>query len=189
MPVGSRRAESDERSRLGTRIRQRRTHRRLTLDELADLTGLSKTQLSRIETGGRRPSVDALMTIAKALGTNAGQLLAERVAKDYAARSQLIVRGDAKVVAEGGTDGGILRSLVIEMPVPGLTAETVNHDGELCVHVVSGEMRIRSGKKERVVAQGDTLHLSGRQTHRMSSASRQAVKALVVAAIPSLAPK
>ena len=74
--------------------------RQLSLDELSALTGLSKPQLSRIETGDRQPSVGALMQIAKALGTNPGQLLAENLVRSRGvARAWTPIVGDIDVTA------------------------------------------------------------------------------------------
>jgi len=49
-------------------VRVRRRQLRMTLAELSGLTGLTESMLSRIETGDRRPSIEAQMKIARGLG-------------------------------------------------------------------------------------------------------------------------
>lgn len=49
-------------------LRAIRKKRGMTLKQLGDLTGLSESYISLIETMERRPSVDAAKRIAKALG-------------------------------------------------------------------------------------------------------------------------
>ncbi|MFE2941855.1 helix-turn-helix domain-containing protein [Streptomyces sp. NPDC059255] len=57
------------------RIRSLRTARGWSLDNLAERVGISPSQLSRIETGHRRISLDQLTAIASALGTSLDQLV------------------------------------------------------------------------------------------------------------------
>mgnify|MGYP000858227866 CR=1 FL=1 len=56
------------------RIRDVRELRKLTLDDLAELTGISRPQLHRIEHGKSNPSAHALISIAKSLSVSADYL-------------------------------------------------------------------------------------------------------------------
>jgi len=60
---------------IGRRIRQLRTARGLTLDELAGAVDRAPSQLSMIETGKREPKLTLLQAIARALGTTIDALL------------------------------------------------------------------------------------------------------------------
>ena len=60
---------------IGRRIRQLRTARGMTLDELAGTVGRAPSQLSMIENGRREPKLTLLRTIARALGTTLDALL------------------------------------------------------------------------------------------------------------------
>lgn len=60
---------------IGRRIRQLRTARGMTLDELATAVERAPSQLSMIETGKREPKLTLLRSIARALGTSIDQLL------------------------------------------------------------------------------------------------------------------
>lgn len=74
-------ADEPERARfkaaLGRRIRDARKRVGLTQGELADAAGVSKTYVFELETRGANPSLDALWTIARALGTGARDLVPE----------------------------------------------------------------------------------------------------------------
>ena len=59
--------EHPEIPKIGERMRNRRTALGMTLDELADRTGLSKGFLSQIERSLSSPSIDSLSLIASAL--------------------------------------------------------------------------------------------------------------------------
>ncbi|WP_414781269.1 helix-turn-helix domain-containing protein, partial [Escherichia coli] len=54
---------------IGKRIRQLRTARGMTLDELAAAVGRAPSQMSMIETGRREAKLTLLQAIARALGT------------------------------------------------------------------------------------------------------------------------
>ena len=60
---------------IGRRIRQLRTERRMTLDELAGAVERAPSQLSMIENGRREPKLTLLRSIARALGTTLDALL------------------------------------------------------------------------------------------------------------------
>ena len=59
---------------LGDYLREQRVANRLSLRQLAEVTGVSNPYLSQIERGLRRPSADVLQSIAKALRLSAEQL-------------------------------------------------------------------------------------------------------------------
>jgi osmotically inducible protein OsmC len=70
-------AAEPELERLAGRLRELRLERRQTLDELSALSGLSKTYLSRIESGDRRPSLGALVALARAWDVALASLFAQ----------------------------------------------------------------------------------------------------------------
>ena len=53
--------------KIGKRIRQARTERKLSQEELAELSKLSSTYIGRLERGEKTPSIDTLVTLADSL--------------------------------------------------------------------------------------------------------------------------
>ena len=51
----------------GNRVRELRLASGLKQDEFADKCGFARSYMSRVETGGANPSLDAIQTIATAL--------------------------------------------------------------------------------------------------------------------------
>lgn len=49
----------------------------MTQEEFSDYCGFARTYMSRIETGGANPSLDAIYTLAVGLDVSLGQLLAD----------------------------------------------------------------------------------------------------------------
>ena len=69
-----RRVASTKRN-IGKIIREQRKHIPLTLSQLAEVSGVSKAHLGRIEQGLRQPSTRTLQKIAKPLGFDLYELL------------------------------------------------------------------------------------------------------------------
>jgi transcriptional regulator with XRE-family HTH domain len=53
-------------NQVGPRLKQVRTRRRLTLTGVAETTGISKSMLSRLENGQRRPTLELLLALSQA---------------------------------------------------------------------------------------------------------------------------
>lgn len=69
--------EADVDSRIGARIRALRVGRGLTLDGLAQLAGVSRAMLSRIERGESSPTAQLLNKVCGGLGTTLSLLFAD----------------------------------------------------------------------------------------------------------------
>ena len=57
---------------IGSQVRELRQRKGLTLQNVSDLTGLSKPLLSQIENNIASPPIATLLKISKALGVNIG---------------------------------------------------------------------------------------------------------------------
>jgi transcriptional regulator with XRE-family HTH domain len=68
------RAVKPLRIRFGHRVRDLRRATGLSQEEFAEKCGFARTYMSRIETGGANPSLDAIQTLATALKTPLGEL-------------------------------------------------------------------------------------------------------------------
>ncbi|MEN5094417.1 helix-turn-helix transcriptional regulator [Pseudomonas protegens] len=65
------------RHRFGHRIRELRLATGMTQEAFADRCGFARTYMSRIETGGANPSLDAIQTLADALAIDLAALFAD----------------------------------------------------------------------------------------------------------------
>jgi transcriptional regulator with XRE-family HTH domain len=63
---------------VGARLKRLRTQRQLTLTGVAESTGISKSTLSRLETGGRRPTLELLLALSHAYRVPLDDLVAAR---------------------------------------------------------------------------------------------------------------
>lgn len=60
-----------------TRVRELRTKKGWTIDQLADVTGMSRGFISQIENEKRDPSAETLSELAKAFDVRVSQLIAD----------------------------------------------------------------------------------------------------------------
>lgn len=65
------------RHRFGHRIRELRLATGMTQEAFADRCGFARTYMSRIETGGANPSLDAIKVLADALKVDLSALFAD----------------------------------------------------------------------------------------------------------------
>jgi transcriptional regulator with XRE-family HTH domain len=65
------------RHRFGHRVRELRIAKGMTQETFADYCGFARTYMSRIETGGANPSLDAIKVLADALSVSLAELFAD----------------------------------------------------------------------------------------------------------------
>ncbi len=113
---------------IGRRIRQLRTERSMTLDELATAVGRAPSQLSMIENGRREAKLSLLQAIARALGTSLDALLAAE---------PLDERATMEIALERAMRGPTFQSLGI---APFRVGKTVPDDALRALLALQGEI-------------------------------------------------
>ncbi|MDQ3974749.1 MAG: XRE family transcriptional regulator [Actinomycetota bacterium] len=137
----------------------------LSLTELAAKTGISASTLSRLESGERRVTIDALERIATALGTTAAAVLAD------AAREDRLLLPTPAVELAGGLTGLVLRveddgrSLLLVTVPARPVSHTAVHPGTEWLHVLRGQLRLRVGQRRLDMQPGQTAQFATTQPH------------------------
>jgi transcriptional regulator with XRE-family HTH domain len=161
---------SEDRVRVGARLRASRQAQRLTIEQLASATNLTKGFVSRVERDETSPSVATLVTICQVLSLPIGSLFKE-------AETEVVKLADAPLINMGGrgavermiTPRGqshvqVLRSTLQPGANGGDELYTINCDVEV-VHVITGEVDVRFSDKTVSLSGGDTLTFSGHELH------------------------
>ncbi len=177
---------------LGNRIRDLRGRHGWTLDDLARRTDLSKSYLSRLEDGGRQPSIAALLALAQAFGVS----LAALFAPEQAAGACTVVRADSLPEREGDglrytslAGGGTSAMQPIRMTVfaDRMGDELYRHDGEEWLYVLQGTLRLILAGETYDLNPGDAAQFDARLPHRLAAlGERDAELILVACAAPNL---
>jgi transcriptional regulator with XRE-family HTH domain len=152
------------------RIRGLRLARGWSLDELARRCHLSPSNLSRIETGHRRITLDQLTPISRALGTTLDRLVESADDADVVIRPQ---RNEACGVTtwmltprERTPHGVSVAKMRVEDPGPtGGSQELRVHPGRDWFTVLSGTARLQLGKRTILVEAGQAAEFSTMTPH------------------------
>jgi transcriptional regulator with XRE-family HTH domain len=178
----------DSATRLGTRVRELRRRRGMTLKDLGRMAGLSHPFLSQLERGLARPSVGSVERIADALGVSVGDLWApDRPSLD----ARLVRREDGEVHAHAATSApGGLREVLAADPELRLVEwsggsrrwpeEPTVHPGVVAVYVVRGELEVEVGDAVHRLEEGDALRFDGASPHRLRRTGSPGTRALVI---------
>lgn len=160
--------EPDLDSVVRQRIRGLRVARGWTLDALAARCHLSPSNLSRIETGGRRIALDQLVPIAKALGTTLDQLIESTDQEDVVIRPQASSEGPVTVwllSRERAANGVTVAKMRIGPDRPTGPADMAVHPGRDWFTVLSGTALLRLGDRTLTVSEGDAAEFSTMTPH------------------------
>lgn len=161
---------------VGAQIRERRKKKGLTIADLSRVTGISKSNLSKIETGSVSASLNALSAIAGALSVRIQDLFK---GFDDEGRFIHVLSGDGLVLHQArGSEGMLCRLLsasagqfpgfqpfvvTLEEPLSGVAQ--ITHRGTQVIYMLQGQMRYRYGQRDLVIADGDTAIFDANTPH------------------------
>ncbi|MFE3634622.1 helix-turn-helix domain-containing protein [Streptomyces cellostaticus] len=164
-------------------LRALRRRAGLTLEAAARTAGLSPAHLSRLETGGRQPSLPMLLALARTYGTTVSELLGERVAdRDAIVRAADMepTRAGGWTYIQAGAPGRGMQALRVRVPY-GAQGDIVRvHPGEEWLHVLKGRLRLRLGDTTHLLAPGDSAHFDSLTPHRLAAEDQDGVELLFV---------
>ena len=153
---------------VGPRLKRLRAHRHLTLTEVAVSTGVSKSTLSRLETGGRRPTLELLLALSHAYRVPLDDLVAAPEEGDPRLRLKPSrVKGRTVIPLTRQPDG--MQAWKIIIPTSNATPEPRAHDGHEWIYVLSGRMRIVIGDEDWVLGPGEIAEFGTQVPHWFGS--------------------
>jgi transcriptional regulator with XRE-family HTH domain len=151
-------------SDVGSRLRRARAKRGITLTELAAETGISKSTLSRLESGQRKPSLELLLPIAQAHEVQLDTLIGAPEVRDPRILPKPRVRNGRMVVPLTGEAGGLHAWKVI-IPPETRTPDMRTHKGHEWLYVLSGRMRLIVGEEEVTLGPGEATEFDTSRPH------------------------
>ena len=151
--------------RVGPRLRQLRLERGATLADLADETGISVSTLSRLESGGRKPTLELLLPLAKAHRVALDELVDAPETGDPRVRSRPVVRHGVTFLPLTRRPGGLQAFKEVRPPQPGVRPELRTHEGYEWLYVLSGRLRLVLGARDLVLSPGEVVEFDTRTPH------------------------
>ena len=153
---------------VGPRLKRLRSQRDVSLSELAETTGISKSTLSRLETGQRRPSLELLLPLAQAYGVPLDELVGAPEVGDP--RVRLKPRQvNGRTVVPLSRQPGSTQAWKIVVPRTKNKVELKTHEGYLWIYVLSGRLRIVIGEHDLVLGAGEVAEFDTRVPHWFGS--------------------
>jgi transcriptional regulator with XRE-family HTH domain len=162
---------------VGPRLRRARAQRQVTLTELAAATGISKSTLSRLESGQRKPSLELLLPIAFAHRIPLDELVGAPEIGDPRVRFTPRSRNGRTVVPLTRRPGGIQAWKTIIPPERG-EPELRSHDGYEWLYVLAGRVRLLLAEQDITLAPGEAAEFDTRVPHWFGPAGEQPVEVL-----------
>ena len=156
---------------LAQRIRGVRTDRQLTLEQLAERTGLTKSVLSKFENFRVTPSLGALGNIAEALGVTMSELLDGVDEKPR----MVVVRKDERLPLERDRPNSrirynalahtrrdkVMEPFLLEVPTGVARSRRLAHEGEEFIMVLGGSIDYEYGDERLRLEVGDCMYADG----------------------------
>ena len=168
---------------VGKKIKQARTARKVSYEQLANETGFSVEYLKRIETGKEIPPVGALLQVSRALQLDSGYLLREQEAnlkqrvKAFTKRTE----NYAYTTLTPGAENKHLKAFKVTVdPHQDHKGVGYQHEGEEFVYILSGNMEIIVGDHVNRLKTGDSLHFNSGIRHMMRNVGTERSEMLVV---------
>lgn len=172
---------------IGKRIRRARLDKKISLDTMANETGLSKDRIKEIESGKKRPSVGILLQISRALHVDSAFLLKE---------SEDIIEQRSKAYTKR-TDNYAYTPLTVHAENKHLKAFRIvveahkkhdgvgfQHEGEEFVYVLKGTVEYKVGDHINRLKEGDSLHFNSGIKHDLRNTGKTDAELIVVVYAP-----
>lgn len=161
------------------RLRALRARRDLTLAELSAQTGISVSTLSRLESGGRRPTLDLLIRLAAAYRASLDDLVGAPQIADPRIHPKTIYRnGRAMIPLTRSNPDLHAFKMVLPGHPPEAPVEQRSHGGYDWIYVLSGRVRLALGDEEFVLEPGEAAEFDTRTPHGTASASLEPAEIL-----------
>jgi transcriptional regulator with XRE-family HTH domain len=153
---------------VGPRLKRIRAHRGVTLADLVERTGISKSTLSRLENGQRRPSLELLLPLAQAYQVPLDDLVGAPEVGDPRVRVKPRRVNGRTVLPLTRQPGGVQAWKII-IPASQSKPNPRVHDGYEWLYVLSGRMRLILGDQDLVLGVGEAAEFDTKLPHWFGS--------------------
>lgn len=174
---------------IGSRIKDLRINKKMTLKELSEKTDLSTGFLSQLERGLTSVATDSLLSIAEALEVDLSYFLLGTIKKKENFIKRSYERDIYKleessyinyILSNNIEDRDIIPRLIEILPSTKDRVQEYNHEGEEFIYVLEGILTIFLNGVEYIMYPGDTAHFDGGSNHCYTNNSNKMVKMLLI---------
>ncbi len=163
---------------VGPRLRRVREQRGFTLTVAAEHAGISKSTLSRLENGQRRPSLELLLPLAQVYRVPIDDLVGAPEVGDPRIRLKPR-RVNGRTVLPLTRPGGV-QAWKIVIPVSQSTPSQRTHDGFEWLYVLGGRMRLILGDRDLILGVGEAAEFDTQVPHWFGSTGDEPAEVLSI---------
>jgi transcriptional regulator with XRE-family HTH domain len=184
---------------VGGKIKQIRETKKVSLEELAERSGIELSLIQKIEQEKNIPSLAPLIKIARALGVRLGTFM-----DDSDSYGPVVVRAGehhkgVRFTSQASESrehlnffslaydkaGRNMEPFIVDIE-PGLQSDYMlsSHEGEEFIYVLEGEVEINYGKETYLLAKGDSIYLDSVVLHNVHAANNNPARILAVVYAP-----
>lgn len=184
---------------VGTKITSIRESKEISIEEVAERSGLSIEQIKRIESNAILPSLSPLIKIARVLGVRIGTFL-----DDNNSIGPVVTRKEETVESlsfsnnedssrtamnylslAGKKSGRHMEPFIIEIETGDKGHQLSQHEGEEFIYVLEGNIEIDYGSHKYILETGDSIYYDSIVAHHVHSSDENKAKILAVVYIPA----
>ena len=186
---------------VGSKIKGLRETKNLSIEEIAERSGLTVEQINSIENDVNLPSLGPLIKIARALGVRLGTFMDDNDALGPVVTRAKDREKDSSIsFSNGATDarkhmeyhplaqqkaGRHMEPFVIDInPEENPNFQLSAHEGEEFIYVMQGEVEIEYVKDKYLLTEGDSIFYDSIVKHHVHGAPGKSAKILAVVYIP-----
>ena len=173
-------AISDVLAEVGPRLKRIRTQRDITLTELAGATGISKSTLSRLESGQRKASLELLLPIAQAHRIPLDELVGAPEIGDPRIRLKPERRSGGRVVVPLTRQPRGVHAWKVLIPPERNQPQLRTHEGYEWLYVLSGELRLLLADHDLTMGPGEVAEFDTQVPHWFGTANDRPVEILSI---------
>lgn len=162
----------------GPRLRALRRERDITLDELSAETGISKSTLSRLESGSRRPTLELLLPLARTYGVTLDELVGAPPTGDPRIHLRPVTRGRMTMLPLTRRAGGVQAYKIILAAGSSPEPDLRTHEGYEWLYILNGRLRVVIGEHDLLLTPGEAAEFDTRTPHWFGPADGKAVEFL-----------
>jgi transcriptional regulator with XRE-family HTH domain len=177
-------------AQIGSRLRDLRGARELSLRQLARLIGASPSLLSQIENGKVTPSVDTLYLLSAALGVPVAAFFGQPAATDPGPAGARVVRATHRQRIElehgvtwenllPGEEAGLRFMEIHYAPGAHSGDHMLRHPGRDLFVVLEGQLTLRVGFAEHVLGPGDAISFADFAPHHVRNGGTVEARAIL----------
>ena len=185
---------------LGTRIKQLRESKLISLEEMAERSGLDIAQIKKVEETDYFPSLAPLIKIARVLGVRLGTFLDDNdelgpviSRKDCHTKTISFSTSDTKenkymnyYALSASKAGRHMEPFIIHISPTeaGVDFVTSTHEGEEFIYCLEGCVEITYGNGMYLLEEGDSIYYDSIVAHHVHAADEKGAKILAVVYTP-----